>query len=290
MPKLSDITEASVNLAVAEYDRLGREEFLRINGFGRAETYFLKRGRRIYDSKAIVGCAYGYEHPMEGHLRSSQFSGGESRVEALLTRLGFKVVPDVSSLLRPKQLCSRDEFLSRPCPVPARKGVYAWYFREPPPGVAVAGCWKHDGYTLLYVGIAPNKRRERSLERLRARIHSHFAGNAEASCLRLALGCLLAAKLGLELRRCGGGHHVSFRLEGEEGYRDGEKELSEWMARNAFVAWMEHCQPWTVEKYLIHDKSPPLNIEGNPTNPFRPELRKLLAEARLHAAGAPVIP
>jgi hypothetical protein len=160
MPKLSDITKASVNLAVAEYDRLEREEFLRINGFGRAETYFLKRGRRFYESKAIVGCAYGYEHPMEGHLRSSQFSGGESRVKALLTRLGFKVVPDVSSLLHPKQLCSRDEFLSRPCPVPARKGVYAWYFREPPPGVPVAGCWKHDGYTLLYVGIAPDKLRE----------------------------------------------------------------------------------------------------------------------------------
>ena len=159
----------------------------------------------------------------------------KARVEALLTRLGLKVVPDVprccalSNCARGTSFCRG---LAQCLPgraftlgtLESRRQEWQW----PGAGNTMA-------HTLLYVGIAPNKRRERSLERLRARIHSHFAGNAEASCLRLALGCLLAAKLGLELR--GAVEAVTtcrFRLEGEEGYRDGEKELSEWMAAQCF--------------------------------------------------------
>jgi len=274
MSRLSDIKKASVIPAIDEFDRVGRGEFLAKYGFGRAETYFLKFGDELYDSKAIVGRAYGYDFPEHGPLHSSEFSGGENTVEALLTGLGFEVVPDVSALLLPEHRWSRDEVLSRPSPVPAKKGVYAWYFREVPSGVPVAAHLKHNGYALLYVGIAPDKRRmdgKPSQERLRARIRFHFEGNAEGSTLRLSLGCLL----GLELRRVGSGRRRTFGK--------GEKRLSEWMELNAFVAWIEHSQPWTVEKYLIEELSPPLNLKDNEANPFYPTLCQLRKDTRANA-------
>lgn len=278
MPRLSDITNASVRLAIEEHDQLGREGFLAKYGYRPAKSYLLEYRRRLYDSKAIVGVAYGYEHPAQGPLRSREFSGGESTVEALLTGLGFEVVPDVSALLHPEHRWSRDEVLSRPSPVPAKKGVYAWYFREVPPGVPVAAHLKHSGYPLLYVGIAPDKRLmdgKPSQERLRARIRFHFDGNAEGSTLRLSLGCLLAGRLRLELRRVGSGERRTFDT--------GEERLSKWMERNAFVAWMEHSQPWTVEKYLIHKLSPPLNLKDNEGNRFYQPLYQLRKDARANA-------
>jgi hypothetical protein len=45
--------------------------------------------------------------------------------------------------------------MSRPNPVPKRSGVYAWYFKEPPPGIDTRHCHTSDGKTLLYIGIAP---------------------------------------------------------------------------------------------------------------------------------------
>jgi hypothetical protein len=38
----------------------------------------------------------------------------------------------IDALLRPTHLFTRQEVLSKPWPVPARPGVYAWYFREVP--------------------------------------------------------------------------------------------------------------------------------------------------------------
>ena len=64
---------------------------------------------------------------------------------------------DLDTLLRPPHLYNRAEVLTRPSPVPARPGVYAWYFREVPPGVPVGGCHQHQGLWLLYVGISPSK-------------------------------------------------------------------------------------------------------------------------------------
>ncbi|HSH58280.1 MAG TPA: hypothetical protein VK988_01310 [Acidimicrobiales bacterium] len=46
----------------AEYDRLGQERFLGEYGFGEVTRYLLRVDGRLYDSKAIVGDAYGYEH------------------------------------------------------------------------------------------------------------------------------------------------------------------------------------------------------------------------------------
>src|SRR5690349_1774033 len=89
---LTDLTSRTAVLrAIAEYDALGRDAFLAKYGFGRARSYFLVHDGRLYDSKAIVGAAHGYEHPVVGPLRASDFSGGEATVQAKLEQLGFAV-------------------------------------------------------------------------------------------------------------------------------------------------------------------------------------------------------
>lgn len=76
--------------AVEEFDRVGRDVFLEAYGFGAARKYFLRFNGCLYDSKAIVGTAYCYEHPESGPMAPSDFSGGEdhacARCEGLASR------------------------------------------------------------------------------------------------------------------------------------------------------------------------------------------------------------
>ena len=88
---LSDVTAEGVERAIAEFDRLGREAFLSKYGFGQARGYFLVRGGRRYDSKAVVGVAHGYAGLGLGPLGPHDFSGGEATVVRLLESLGFDV-------------------------------------------------------------------------------------------------------------------------------------------------------------------------------------------------------
>ena len=81
----------AVNAAMDEYDTLGREAFLAKYGYRPARTYFVVRGGRLYDSKAIVGAAVGVQHPDKGALTPTDFSGGDATVRAKLEGLGFTV-------------------------------------------------------------------------------------------------------------------------------------------------------------------------------------------------------
>ena len=56
---LADLTHAGVLAAIDEFDRVGRESFLRSTGFRRAHAYFLEHASLLYDSKAIAGFAHG---------------------------------------------------------------------------------------------------------------------------------------------------------------------------------------------------------------------------------------
>ena len=65
-----DLTDpAAVEAALDEFDRLGRDAFLRKYGFKRSRSYFVVRGDARYDSKAIAGAAYGHQYPDRGPLR-----------------------------------------------------------------------------------------------------------------------------------------------------------------------------------------------------------------------------
>jgi len=89
---LSSLTDATAVLrALEEFDELGRSAFLAKYGFRPAQTYYLIHQGRRYDSKAIVGVAYGNQHPDEGTLKAESFSGGDASVGNKLRELGFEV-------------------------------------------------------------------------------------------------------------------------------------------------------------------------------------------------------
>ena len=82
----------AVTRAINEFEALGRDAFLEKYGFGPAREYFVRHGNRLYDSKPIVGVAFGYQFPERGYLRPADFSGGEATVQKKLEELGFEVV------------------------------------------------------------------------------------------------------------------------------------------------------------------------------------------------------
>jgi hypothetical protein len=168
-----------------------------------------------------------------------------------------------SSLTQPTKLWSRSEVLTRPCPVPAKPGLYAWFFKDIPLQVPVSECITWLGLTLLYVGLSPSEPAlssgKISQQNLKKRIRNHYRGNAYGSTLRLTLGCLLRETLSIRLQKVGKNNlHFAY----------GEKILSDWMAENAFVAWIVQDEPWFLEKCLIEKVKPPLNLKDNESHPF----------------------
>jgi hypothetical protein len=194
----------------------------------------------------------------------------------------------VERLLRPGHLHTAPEIGSRPCPVPARSGVYAFYFDEPPPGIESKDCHRVDQGTLLYVGIAPKppprNGRAPSKSSLRQRLRTHYFGNAEGSTLRLTLGCLLAEQLGIQLRRVGSGGRYTFT-------NPGEQLLDDWMRQHAFVTWVETDQPWGLEEHLLLSSNLrlPLNLAGNPWAEAVSMLSAVRSKARQLAAELDIV-
>ncbi|HST59490.1 MAG TPA: EVE domain-containing protein [Longimicrobium sp.] len=89
---LSDVTDPrAVDLALAEFDRLDRDAFLKKYKFGRSRAYYVVHEGRLYDSKAILAAAHGYQFPDRGPLRAAQFNGGEASTAPRLRSLGFYV-------------------------------------------------------------------------------------------------------------------------------------------------------------------------------------------------------
>jgi hypothetical protein len=86
---LADVTAQSVRAAIAEFDRLGRDAFLRSTGFGHAQDYYLEHEGRLYDSKAIVGYAHGASTGTR--LGPADFSWGDQTILKRLRGLGFTV-------------------------------------------------------------------------------------------------------------------------------------------------------------------------------------------------------
>ncbi|MGW7083801.1 GIY-YIG nuclease family protein [Streptomyces sp. NPDC054871] len=178
---------------------------------------------------------------------------------------------EATALVSPDRLWSAWEVLARPSPVPTAAGVYGWHFTRPPHPDLRAEC-------LLYVGIAPRYMANRtSTQNLRKRVRYHYRGNAAGSTLRLTLGCLL----GLELRRVGSGRRMTFG-------NTGEVRLSEWMADNARVCWIEHSEPWNLESQLISQLDLPLNLDQNRHNAFHARLKDIRAHARQQARELPI--
>jgi hypothetical protein len=148
-----------------------------------------------------------------------------------------------------------------------------------PAVVLTVGCARRDGLSLLYVGISPENVSSR--QDLRHRICTHFRGNAQGSTLRLTLGILLAAESSYPLRRVGSSTRRTLTHPGEQW-------LDDWMARNAFVCWAEHAEPWKVESGILQQLDLPLNIDSNGHGHFARDLSKLRRAAVLFAKSEPV--
>jgi 5-methylcytosine-specific restriction protein A len=94
---LEDLTRRSVELAISEFDQLGREEFLKKYGFRKARGYLLIHDGRRYDSKAIAGAAHAYLPNSLGPLSPGEFSGGHSEAAPALRKLGYTVVNEADA-------------------------------------------------------------------------------------------------------------------------------------------------------------------------------------------------
>lgn len=90
-PDWTHVTRDDVSRALAEYDRLGPEQFFAEHGFAPTTTYELVSDDRRYPPKAILGTAY--ELATGKRLASADFEGGKSGAVRVLDRLGFDVRP-----------------------------------------------------------------------------------------------------------------------------------------------------------------------------------------------------
>lgn len=109
--KPTNITREAVLLAMAEYDKIGREVFLNEYGFRQARTHMVWHEGRSYDSKAIVGAAFGYLPGRPVPLRSNEFYGGQPSIVPL-KREGFSFDPPADMAISKRNPnWSRDEVI-----------------------------------------------------------------------------------------------------------------------------------------------------------------------------------
>ncbi len=188
--------------------------------------------------------------------------------------------PELESLVRELLYSARlyrwSELKNNPTLPPRSTGVYAWFFNRVPAGVPTDSCLVREGTTLLYVGETGKKT---LWDRLKSQ---HFGGNAESSTLRQTLGCLLEGELGTVLMLKPGSGKPSKTFMEKEGF------LTGWMADNARVAWVKTPKPQILEDHLLktQGRGLPLNIKGNPNNPFRVRLKELREKALRRAEQA----
>jgi hypothetical protein len=83
------VSNADVEGAIAEYDRLGPDAFFAAHGYAPTTTYDLVWDERRYPPKAILGTAY--ELATGERLASGDFEGGKSGAVRVLEKLGFTV-------------------------------------------------------------------------------------------------------------------------------------------------------------------------------------------------------
>jgi GIY-YIG catalytic domain len=69
----------------------------------------------------------------------------------------------------------------------------------------------------------------------------------------------------------------------------GEQWLNDWLEENAYVCWVEHPEPWVLEKEVFGSLSLPLNIQDNRSHPFASVLSNLRQEAKRLAKENPIV-
>ena len=60
------------------------------------------------------------------------------------------------------------------------------------------------------------------------------------------------------------------------------------MADNARVCWIEHSEPWALERAILRDLSLPLNIQDNGHHPYATTLSEIRRLAKAAAQAMPI--
>ena len=182
----------------------------------------------------------------------------------------------VAHFRNPLRLYRRSEVVGRSSAVPPTAGIYGWYFDELPGELLFREPRGQTAFRLLYVGIAPGgpPRGPWQQSNLRIRIRTHARGTADASTLRLTLGCLMSAKLNMPLIRTPSGR---WRFDNRE------EALNRWLEVHARVSFLEMEAPWDVERDVIHSLDLPLNRAHNQAHPFYPLLGAMRSQQKASA-------
>jgi 5-methylcytosine-specific restriction protein A len=106
-----NVTRDAVLRAMAEYDELGQPRFLEKYGFHPAREYTVWNDGKAYDSKAIIGAAFGYLPGHPAPLAFAEFSGGANTVVPLLEKFGFSFQPPPTEAKRRNPPWNRDELI-----------------------------------------------------------------------------------------------------------------------------------------------------------------------------------
>jgi hypothetical protein len=85
------VSRHDVLAALADYDKLGPEQFFSRHGYGPSRSYELIWNERQYPHKAILGTAY--EIATGQRLAPGDFEGGKAGAVRVLGQLGFTVQP-----------------------------------------------------------------------------------------------------------------------------------------------------------------------------------------------------
>ena len=100
---------------------------------------------------------------------------------------------------------------------------------------------------ILYLGATEDS--------LRGRVMCHLSNDTCTSTFRMSLGAVLAEELGLVVRPVPGERYFGFEPESE-------RRLSTWIQANVSVAARPSRHAMVMEKSLIADHAPVLNIKG----------------------------
>ena len=91
MLAIQSITKTQIEEVLTEWDQISREKFLEIHKVYPAQKYWIKRGDKIYDAKAILVRALRKSDISLATMNANEFNGNEQTVARPLRELGFIV-------------------------------------------------------------------------------------------------------------------------------------------------------------------------------------------------------
>ena len=91
MLAIQSLTKAQIEEVLTEWDQISREKFLEIHNVYPAQKYWIKRGDKIYDAKAILVRALRKSNNALINMNANEFNGNEHTVAKPLRDLGFIV-------------------------------------------------------------------------------------------------------------------------------------------------------------------------------------------------------